>query len=407
MLYSIFRVLMSFSFRCYFRKIKIFGLENIPKEGPILFLSNHPSSFTEPMLLACFQPRILNFLVRGDIFENRFLKPILEATHQIPIYRARDGFENLRKNKSTFERVYQKLAKKETVLIFPESTTQWVRYLRPFQKGAAHMAIGTVLDHGMENLIVIPCGVNFNNVLEAGEDANIHIGTKIEIKSWINQQAEGTDLVTELTKLFTQEMNKVVLSVPSHISPEFYNQLSYLTFESNDTQSQRLDKHNKLINGIQSTPDLKDKLIDFAGKKLHTEGINFGLNASVGHKLIFVISMLAFFILGIPALILFGLPILVSKYVTGKFVKAKEYRPPFKILIALIPSLLILIIGVIFILIKFNLLTSLAFIAVSILSFYLLIKFLYNFKYLNNLFTSSSKKVELQIKLNNVINSIQ
>lgn len=398
---------MRFAFRCYFREIKVFGHNNIPDSGPVLYLSNHPCSFTEPMLLACFQKRILNFLVRGDIFENRLLKPILEATHQIPIYRARDGFENLRKNKSTFDRVYQKLVSNETVLIFPESTTQCVRYLRPLQKGAAHMAIGSVMDHHLKDLLVIPCGVNFNNVLKAGEDVNIYIGSPIPINQWILQQKPDTDLASDLTRLFTEEMNKVVHSVPSDISPNFYNQLSTISFTKDDTQNERLIKHHSLIKSIHEYPQIQSKLIEYAGKKFNTEAVEFITKLGINDKILKILTSLLYLILGLPALVLFGIPLLVGKYIASNMIKAKEYRPPLRILFSLLMILTIQIVIFIILFFKFTIWASLISVIGLNISLYLFLQFIYYSRELKYLFPFYKNKKDLLKLRSEILKIIQ
>ncbi|NOT38218.1 MAG: hypothetical protein HOP11_12670 [Saprospiraceae bacterium] len=407
MLYPVFRVIMRFTFSSYFKKIKIYGAENIPDSGPVLFLSNHPCSFTEPMLLACYQPRILNFLVRGDIFENKFLKPILEGTHQIPIYRARDGFENLRKNKSTFDLVFQKLDRNETVLIFPESTTKCVRFLRPLQKGAAHIAIGAAVDHGLKDLLVIPCGVNFNNVLKAGEDANILIGEPIPIIQWIYNQTEGADLPTEITKLFTSEMNKVVLSVPSDISPEFYDQLSLFTFDKNDSQAERLQKHNQLISGIQNhKKTLESSLMEFAGKNVKVESRLFLIDESFFKKIFTVINSVFNFILGIPALIIFSLPLLLCRNFSNTIIKSLEYKPPLRLIFSILMILIILLLTCIVLSINFSIWVGVLSIPVLLISLTFFLRFIYHLpelKLLFNIFSNQEKFIAIKSKIQKLI----
>lgn len=68
------------------------------------------------------------------MFEKKWLLPILRSTNQIPIYRFKDGFGKLRNNKSTFDQSFEVLAQQEVVLMFPEASSQLVKYLRPLQK---------------------------------------------------------------------------------------------------------------------------------------------------------------------------------------------------------------------------------------------------------------------------------
>lgn len=89
------------------------------------------------------------------MFEKKWLKPILELTHQIPIFRMKDGFEKLKQNKSTFSRSFEILHEGKCILMFPEASTMYVPYMRPLQKGAARLACGTVEEFNTPNLNVI------------------------------------------------------------------------------------------------------------------------------------------------------------------------------------------------------------------------------------------------------------
>src|SRR5690606_7108683 len=140
MLYSILRVIVGFSLKIYFRKIDISGIEHLKPGKAQIIASNHPSGFLEPLIMACFFPRDLYFLVRGDLFENKIIKYFLEATHQIPIYRFKDGFSKLRNNADSIQAATDVLVKNKCLLIFVEGGTKSIKKLRPLQKGFVRMA---------------------------------------------------------------------------------------------------------------------------------------------------------------------------------------------------------------------------------------------------------------------------
>src|SRR5690606_17363187 len=104
MVYRFFYYLANVAIRIFYRRIYINGLENIKDNQAYFISSNHPAGFMEPIIMACLFPIDLHFLVRGDLFKNPFLRWILVSTHQIPIFRMKDGFTNLRNNKETVER---------------------------------------------------------------------------------------------------------------------------------------------------------------------------------------------------------------------------------------------------------------------------------------------------------------
>jgi len=68
MIYKIFWFWANIAIRVFYGKIEVSGLENVPKDGPLLIASNHPNGFLEPIIMACLFPRDLHFMVRGDGF---------------------------------------------------------------------------------------------------------------------------------------------------------------------------------------------------------------------------------------------------------------------------------------------------------------------------------------------------
>lgn len=208
---------MTFGLKFYFRKIDIVGVENIDPQKPIIFACNHPSSFMEAVLLACFQPRTLHFLVRGDVFRIKWLKGILHATNQIPIYRFRDGFSNLRQNKGTFSKAYDVLEKAGAIIIYPEGSTIWTKELRPLQKGAAKLALGALNERGLTDLQIIPVGVNYFNVFQWRSEVSIQIGLPIEVSSFTSTyQTHPNRGYRALTEDLHEAMKPLVLSIPDY-----------------------------------------------------------------------------------------------------------------------------------------------------------------------------------------------
>ena len=181
MLYSILRVIVRLALKLYFRKIDISGIEHLKPGQAQILASNHPSGFLEPLLMACFFPRDLYFLVRGDVFKNRIARVLLEATHQIPIYRFKDGFSNLRNNADSIQAASSILIKKKCLLIFVEGGTESVKKLRPLQKGFVKLASETLQKENNLELEILPVGINFSDSTRAGSEVLIKIGTPVPV----------------------------------------------------------------------------------------------------------------------------------------------------------------------------------------------------------------------------------
>jgi len=116
------------------------GKKNLPASGPVLLIANHPNSFLDAILLACYLDRPIWSLARGDAFRKPLAKKILSKLFMIPIYRLSEGKEYLGENDQTFQRCLELFRKGEVVLIFGEGICLHQTKILPMKKGAARLA---------------------------------------------------------------------------------------------------------------------------------------------------------------------------------------------------------------------------------------------------------------------------
>ena len=207
----------------YFRRIIVYGKENVPKNVPLIVASNHPSAFMEASVLAIKVGRQIHFMVRGDVFNPRF-RWLFKWTNQIPIYRQKDGISNLRKNASSFDLTYRKLAEGEAVLIFPEAKSLLEKKMRPIQRGTAHLAFGTVpfLEEGKE-LWIVPVGVNFMDPRIPGTDVVVQFG-----KPFVSPRGsrDDRDAIEAFTEQLAVAMQPLIVQVDELKDEPRYNVLA-------------------------------------------------------------------------------------------------------------------------------------------------------------------------------------
>ena len=215
MLYFIIRPIVRLTFRIFFSKIYLHLLERIPRDRPVLISSNHPSAFLEACLLATHFPGTLHFLVRGDIFINKYIIWVLKQLHLSPIYRFADGFKNLRANESTFNDCYKRLANNEILVVYSEGNTLQEKRLRPIQKGLARIAYGA-LDAfpEMKNLCIVPLGVNYTHPNDFRSEVFVEAGYPIELNEYYARYKEdNVKAISDLTRTVEEAMKPLVIHV--------------------------------------------------------------------------------------------------------------------------------------------------------------------------------------------------
>ena len=136
MFYFLVKYIMKYTIWCYFRKIKIYGFENIPKKGGILFSPNHQSAFLDPLLVGCNVNRPVSSLTRSDVFGGP-LQWFMDALKMLPVYRIRDGYANLKKNETTFDSCKKLLSNNHYIMVFSEASHHQEFFLQTLSKGSS------------------------------------------------------------------------------------------------------------------------------------------------------------------------------------------------------------------------------------------------------------------------------
>jgi len=196
MFYFLFKRVIRIALRVYFRKVKIEGLDNIPRESPLLLTSNHQNAFLDALLVGAFIPINLHFLARQDVF-TYYTKNILKALKMMPVYRIRDGYSSLRKNNEVFDACTQLFKENGSVLIFPEGNHGEYHYLRPLTKGAPRMALKAQSEMD-QALIILPVGINYFDHMGSRSAVLLVFGKPIEVEDYLSiyKDSESKGLIT-------------------------------------------------------------------------------------------------------------------------------------------------------------------------------------------------------------------
>lgn len=188
--YLLVKLWIKIALHLYFGKIVVKGLENVPRDVPVLFLPNHQSALLDVLLIAVDCNRKPYFLTRSDVFKGKFLKTVFDFFQMIPIYRIRDGRESLKNNQAVFDSCSELLIKKEAILMFPEANHSLNRRVRPLSKGFTRILFNTLEEAPETDIQIIPVGVNYRDAKSFPDKVALYFGTPISVKEFYNPKDE-------------------------------------------------------------------------------------------------------------------------------------------------------------------------------------------------------------------------
>jgi len=191
--YKALRLVVGFTFKSFFRQIEIRGTENVPSGEPVIFAANHQNALLDPLAILFYQSEPIVFMARADMFQNKMVAKILRSFKIAPIYRIRDGFENLSKNEEQMNGAVDVLLNRKQLCLMPEGNHGDQHKLRPLVKGLFRIACTAEDRLSSESHVkIIPVGIDYNFYEQAGSDLVVTYGKPIEVKDYIELYKENT-----------------------------------------------------------------------------------------------------------------------------------------------------------------------------------------------------------------------
>ena len=206
-MYSLLKLYARVVIRIYCRRVIINKPGFLHANGPLLLAANHPNSFLDGIILSTLFDREIRALARGDAFQHPYLNKALRWMHMLPVYRAREGLQNLEHNYTTFDACQQTFEASGIVLIFSEGLCENEWHLRPLKKGTARLA-ATAWQKGVP-LKVLPVGLNYSSFKWFGKTLHINFGNIISYRQFNPNVSNGKVLV-EFNDRLHNELGKLV-----------------------------------------------------------------------------------------------------------------------------------------------------------------------------------------------------
>ena len=213
--YLLLKISLNISFRLFYKR---FIILNKHKElfGSTIYVSNHPNSFMDPILIGAVNRPIVHFMTRSDVFV-WWLKPVLWSSHMLPIYRQQDGKDTKGKNTDVFNTVNSSLRKGRNILIFGEGFTDDtpIRGLKPVKKGPIRMGFGALEAINWSKKIYISgIGITYTDRNTINSEFVLDNGPKICLNDYKESYlANPSRVINEVTRIVEKNMQECIVYV--------------------------------------------------------------------------------------------------------------------------------------------------------------------------------------------------
>lgn len=224
--YTLAKIPVNTALRLNFRKLVFIGKkENVSKKRAIIFAPNHRNALIDALMLvfSSYHLKQIVFLARADIFKKRSVAWLLRGLRIMPVFRIRDGKDNLDKNNEIFDNAAHILRKNNPLALFPEAKHNPKQSLLPIQKAVPRIVLPTEasVDFQLQSQIV-PVSIYYRDMFGFLSDAYITFGTPIEVSDYKDLYNENP---TQAINQLRQELeNRLKSIVPNIWNDAFYDE---------------------------------------------------------------------------------------------------------------------------------------------------------------------------------------
>ncbi len=355
LVYFILYFTLKYTLRVFYPRLKTV---NSPKGffGRTIYVSNHAASFMDPLVVAALRRPIVFFMTRSDVF-TPISRPLLWASHMLPIYRQHDGEDTKKKNEEVFQTCARVLKYGRNLLIFGEGFTDdvFVRRLKPVKKGAIRIGFNTLETiNWKKKIYVAAVGCNYSRPNKMRSDLLISTSDKICLNDYREEYAKNPNkVITELTKRIEVLMQEQITHVQDIKNTDLHEHIMILTrrgmnpdsFDRSYSLKERWKYSQKLANWInkqdvsenEALSEFKEEAKSYFSLlkrvKLEERLLFWKIKHPNGSRMKEVLTMIALTPLGILGVLHLGLPYILIKRFVEKSFKRKVFYGSVKLIL--------------------------------------------------------------------------
>ena len=201
----------------YYKKIEINYKEPLRPNQARLFLGNHHNGLMDPLIIATKNGQFSYFLTRASVFKRAWVGNFLKSLLMIPVYRVRDGWDQISKNGAVFKTCSDLLEDDNAIVLFPEGNHNIKRFVRPLSKGFTRIIAETIINYPEKNVELVPVGLNYQNAEVFADSVVLNFGTPIAATAYKNLNLNTTILQMK------SDVHEALTKLTTHINDENYD----------------------------------------------------------------------------------------------------------------------------------------------------------------------------------------
>lgn len=324
--------------KIFYKNVKYDGIENIPKDKPVLIAPNHQNALMDALAVIFALNKQVVFLARSDIFKNPFIAKLLFFLKILPVFRMRDGKEKLKYNEQVYEKTIQILKAGLPVVIFPEAKHIDKKHLRKLKKGIQRVAFKLENDNDFNvDVQIIPTGIYYSNYWNFRSKLYVSFGKPISVKDFeADYKRDSVKAMVKLGNLMHERISEQIINIKGLETHDEYDFLLDVcdTVVAGNLSGKKLNLRDKIITDKETVrrldklkkenPEKFKKLLETAGEyKNKTEKLklkDWVIEKSVPSRKLILKAFLIF--AGFP-IYLYGainniIPYLIPRLITSK-----------------------------------------------------------------------------------------
>ncbi len=216
--YALAKIPVKLAFRLNFTKLVYINRKNIPENTPVIFTPNHRNALIDALTLvyASRHFKQIVFLARADIFKQKTIAWILRGLRILPIFRIRDGKDNLEKNQEIFETCGRILQKKNPIALFPEGRHNPQQSLLPIRKAVPRIVLPTEAQFDFSlNSSIIPVAIYYTDTTDFLPNCCVTFGEPIPVNDYktLYDKENPNHAIGKLRADLEERMKQMVVNI--------------------------------------------------------------------------------------------------------------------------------------------------------------------------------------------------